>query len=60
MGTVYDTWGIRPGDFVECVAGQRGTVLSVCTGPPCGQVFAVEVGFEWIHINDVISWIPKG
>lgn len=53
-----NNWCIRPGDWVECSDGRRGLVLSTCTWAD-GGVMAIEVGFEWYSIDDVISWAPK-
>lgn len=52
------SWNIRPGDWVECFDGYQDTVLSTCS-LASGDVIAVEVGFDWYSIADVISWIPE-
>lgn len=48
---------VRPGDWVELRNGRRGTVLTVCSvfGIPC----ALEVGFDWFDIADIVAWKPQ-
>lgn len=53
-----NNWDIRPGDWVECADGRRGPVLSTCSWPG-GGVVAVEVGFDWYGLVDIISWAPE-
>lgn len=51
-------WGIRPGDWADCADGRSGSVLSTCSWED-GDVFAVEVGFDWYWMDDIVSWIPR-
>jgi len=54
---MLDSWNIRPGDFVETATGVRGMATSVCK--ILGELVCVEVGFQWVPIKEVISWVPK-
>lgn len=51
-------WNIEPGDFVELATGGRGTVLATCKLAG-DQLIAVEVGFEWFNIEEIVSWVPN-
>lgn len=53
-----NSWNVRPGDWVECSDGRRGTVISTCSWAN-GVLLAVEIGFDWYGIDDLISWTPK-
>ena len=44
---------VQPGDFVELSNGRRGAVLA--TASIVGVVIAVEVGFEWYDVTDVVT-----
>ena len=54
MLSYYD---VLPGDMVEVKNGTRGAVTAVCRFATL--VIAVEVGFEWHSISDVVSWTPN-
>lgn len=53
-----NSWNVQPGDWVECADGRRGTALSTCSFAD-GAVIAVEVGFDWYDIKDIVSWTPE-
>lgn len=44
---------VQPGDFLELAGGQRGAVLA--TASIAGVIIAVEVGFEWYDVADVVT-----
>lgn len=49
-----NSWNVQPGDWVECADGR----LSTCSFAD-GAVIAVEVGFDWYDIKDIVSWTPE-
>ena len=53
-----DSWDIRPRDWVECLDGRRGMVLSTCR-TILGVLICVEVGFEWVGVDQIAQWVPE-
>lgn len=47
---------IKIGDFVECVDGSCGHVTSICSVQNGGNVIGVNIGDEWVHVDDIQYW----